>query len=154
MRYSGDRVRQRHCCYLGEINSSQERAWCKSVEGFDERTAQSRSLSLFAEDRIDEGVVDESVVHLCLSQLRLSRPRVWGSCWLTLKLWEILELDRFWRARLAKSRSGATTSNSRRSEEAFKNLRGDPAIRTIYHQLEQRVEAHISSLSGIACTSR
>jgi hypothetical protein len=46
------------------------------------------------------------VVRLCLSQLRLCRPRVWGSCWLALKLWETLELDRFWSARLPKNRKG------------------------------------------------
>jgi transposase len=28
-------------------------------------------------------------------------------------------------------------------EEAFRNLKGDLAIRPIYHQLEQRIEAHI-----------
>ena len=73
---------------------------------FDERTEHSRSLALFPEDRIEAGVVDESVVRLCLSQLRLCRPRVWGSCWLALQLWEALELDRFWRARLPGSRKG------------------------------------------------
>jgi hypothetical protein len=98
-RLPGGRVSQRHGLYLCEINSSQERAWRKSVEVFDERSAQSRSLALFPEDRIDEGVVDESVVRLC-------RPRVWGSCWLALKLWEQLALDRFWRARLPRSRKG------------------------------------------------
>ena len=102
----GGRVLQRHVLYLGEINSSQERAWRKSVEVFDERTEHSRSLALFPEDRIDAGVVDESVVRLSLSQLRLCRPRVWGSCWLALQLWEALELDRFWRARLPRSRKG------------------------------------------------
>lgn len=105
-RLAGGRVLQRHVLYLGEINSSQERAWRKSVEVFDERAEQPRSLSLFPEDRIDAGVVDASVVRLCLSQLRLCRPRVWGSCWLALKLWEALELDRFWRERLPKSRKG------------------------------------------------
>ena len=100
------RVLQRHLLYLGEINSSQERAWRKSVEVFDERTEQSRTLSLFPEDRLDEGVVDDSVVRLCLAQLRLCRPRMWGGCWLALKLWETLELDRFWRVRLPKSRKG------------------------------------------------
>ena len=105
-RLPGGRVSQRHVLYLGEINSSQERAWRRSVEVLDERTAQSRSLSLFPEDRIDEGVVDESVVRLCLSRLRLCRPRVWGSCWLALKLWERLELDQFWAERLPKSRKG------------------------------------------------
>jgi len=105
-RLPGGRVMQRHLLYLGEINSSQERAWRKSVEVFDERTEHSRSLALFPEDRIDEGVVDESVVRLCLSQLRLCRPRVWGSCWLALKLWEQLSLDRFWHVRLPRSRKG------------------------------------------------
>jgi hypothetical protein len=100
------RVLQRHLLYLGEINSSQERAWRKSVEVFDERTEQSRTLSLFPEDRLDEGVVDDSVVRLCLAQLRLCHPRMWGGCWLALKLWETLELDRFWRVRLPKSRKG------------------------------------------------
>jgi hypothetical protein len=73
-RLPGGRVRQRHVLYLGEINSSKERAWRKSVEVFDERAAHSRSLVLFPEERIDAGVVDESVVRLCLSQLRLCRP--------------------------------------------------------------------------------
>ena len=105
-RLPGGRVSQRHVLYLGEINSSQERAWRKSIEVFDERTEQLRSLSLFSEDRLDEAVVDESVVRLCLSQLRLCRPRMWGGCWLTLKLWERLGLERFWAQRLAKSRKG------------------------------------------------
>ncbi len=105
-RLPGGRVQQRHVLYLGEINSSQERAWRKSVEVFDERTEQSRSLSLFPEDRIEEARADESVVRLCLSQLRLCRPRVWGSCWLALKLWERLELNQFWSERLPRSRKG------------------------------------------------
>jgi hypothetical protein len=41
-----------------------------------------------------------------MSALRLCRPRVGGSCWLALKLWETLELDRFWHARLPASRKG------------------------------------------------
>jgi hypothetical protein len=44
-RLAGGRVSQRHVLYLGEINSSQERAWRKSIEVFDERIGQSRSLS-------------------------------------------------------------------------------------------------------------
>ncbi len=99
-RLSGGRVSQRHVLYLGEINSSQAQAWRKSIEVFDEDAEQSRSLSLFPEDRMDEALADESVVRLCLSRLRLCRPRMWGGCWLTLKLWERLELDRFWSERL------------------------------------------------------
>jgi hypothetical protein len=39
------RVSHRHVLYLSEINSSQERVWRKSIEVFDERIGQSRSLS-------------------------------------------------------------------------------------------------------------
>lgn len=105
-RLASGRLVQRHVLYLGEINSSQERAWRKSVEVFDERVGDARTLALFPEDRIDESVVDESVVRLCLSGMRLHRPRVWGSCWLALKLWQQLRLDRFWAGRLPASRKG------------------------------------------------
>ena len=105
-RLAGGRVLQRHVLYLGEINSSQERAWRKSVEVFDERAGDARTLALFPEDRIDEGVVDGAVVRLRLSQLRVHRPRVWGSCWLTLQLWQTLALDQFWSAHLPRNRKG------------------------------------------------
>lgn len=53
-RLAGGRVLQRHVLYLGEINGSQQRAWRKSVEVFDEREHELRSRALFPEDRIDE----------------------------------------------------------------------------------------------------
>jgi len=37
--------------YLGEINSSQERAWRRSIEVLDEAKQAARTLSLFPEDR-------------------------------------------------------------------------------------------------------
>ena len=83
-RLPGGRVTQRPVLYLGEINSSQAEAWRKSIEVFDEDADQSRTLSLFPEDRLDGALADESVVGLCLSQLRLCRPRMWGGCWLAL----------------------------------------------------------------------
>ncbi len=36
------RVVQRHVLYLGEINDSQELAWRKSIEVFEEGTAEAR----------------------------------------------------------------------------------------------------------------
>jgi hypothetical protein len=45
-------------------------------------------------------------VRLKLAQLRLERPRQWGACWLTLRLWQSLGLDEFWSERLAPSRKG------------------------------------------------
>jgi len=105
-RVSGGRVVQRHVLYLGEINSSQELAWRKSIEVLEAGAAQPRTLALFPEDRCDGLLPDASIVRLKLSQLQLCRPRQWGACWLTLKLWEELRLDRFWAERLAPSRKG------------------------------------------------
>ena len=49
---------------------------------------------------------DVDAIGVCLSQLRLERPRQWGACWLALKLWNQLELDSFWQSRLLPSREG------------------------------------------------
>jgi hypothetical protein len=105
-RVSGGRVVQRHVLYLGEINSSQELAWRKSIEVLDESADQPRTLALFPDDRCEGVLPDASIVRLRLSQLRLSRPRQWGACWLALKLWEELQLDGFWAERLPPNRKG------------------------------------------------
>jgi hypothetical protein len=105
-RVSGGRVLQRHVLYLGEINSSQELAWRRSIEVLDEGTRAARTLALFPEDRCEGIVPDASIVRLKLAQLRLERPRQWGACWLTLQLWQQLGLDEFWGERLAPSRKG------------------------------------------------
>src|SRR3954449_5158238 len=77
-RVAGGRVLQRHVLYLGEINSSQELAWRKSIEVLDESSQGPRTLALFPEDRCEGLIGDESIVRLKLSQLRLCRPRQWG----------------------------------------------------------------------------
>jgi hypothetical protein len=41
-----------------------------------------------------------------LSELELCRPRQWGACWLVVKLWRELMLDRFWSEGLSPSRKG------------------------------------------------
>jgi len=105
-RVSGGRVAQRHVLYLGEINSSQELAWRKSIEVLEEGATRPRTLALFPEDRCEGLLPDEQIVRLKLSQLQLCRPRQWGACWLALKLWEELQLDRFWAERLEPSRKG------------------------------------------------
>jgi hypothetical protein len=105
-RVSGGRVVQQHVLYLGEINSSQELAWRKSIEVLEDGADRPRTLALFPEDRCEGVLPDASVVRLRLSQVRLSRPRQWGACWLAVKAWEELRLDRFWSDRLPASRKG------------------------------------------------
>ena len=105
-RVAGGRVVQRPVLYLGEINCSQELAWRKSIEVLEEGSVRPRTLALFAEDRCEGVLPDTSIVRVKLSQLRLERPRQWGACWLAHKLWQELQLDRFWGERLPASRKG------------------------------------------------
>jgi hypothetical protein len=105
-RVADGRVVQRHVLYLGEINSSQELAWRKSIEVFEDGQQPARTLSLFPADRCEAVIADESIVRVRLSELELCRPRQWGACWLVVKLWRELELDRFWSEGLAPSRKG------------------------------------------------
>jgi hypothetical protein len=55
-------VRQWHVLYLGEINSSQELAWRKSIEVLEDGAAQPRTLALFPEDRGEGVLADDTVV--------------------------------------------------------------------------------------------
>ena len=105
-RVAGSRVVQRPVLYLGEINSSQEQAWRKSIEVLEEGSIRPRTLALFPEDGCEGVLPDASIVRLKLSQLRLERPRQWGACWLALTLWQELQLDGFWGERLSASRKG------------------------------------------------
>jgi hypothetical protein len=70
-------------------------AWRKSIEVLDDSVGQSRTLALFAEDRCEGLLADESIVRLRLSGLTLRQPRQWGACWLALTLWQMLDLDAF-----------------------------------------------------------
>src|SRR5579884_956109 len=78
-RLADGRVVQRHVLYLGEINSTQQLAWRKSIEVLDEARGDApRTMALFPEDRYEAVVGEEDIVRLRLSQLRLERPRQWG----------------------------------------------------------------------------
>ena len=104
-RVNGGRVVQRHVLYLGEINDSQRAAWCKSIEVLEEGSARLRQMAIFPEQR-EAPELSCAVVHVKLDGMRLEKPRQWGACWLGLMLWECLELDEFWHARLGRSREG------------------------------------------------
>jgi len=107
-RCSGGRVVQRHVLYLGEINDSQREAWCRVVEAFDEDSQRPRQLALFPAERAVPEHAKAYGVQVRLDAMELHRPRQWGACWLSCHLYEQLELDRFWSARLADSREGTS----------------------------------------------
>ncbi|MEO6625804.1 MAG: IS1634 family transposase [Burkholderiaceae bacterium] len=96
------RVVQRQVLYLGEINASQREAWRKTIEVHDEGTR--RQVALFPAGSMPADDVDALGVRL--SELRLEHPRQWGACWLSMQLWQQLDLDRFWAPRLLPSREG------------------------------------------------
>jgi hypothetical protein len=102
-RLTSGKVAQRTVLYLGEINDSQEAAWRKTLEVFDENAKGPTTLSLFPEDR--EIPVDAvAAVQVKLSAMELRRPRAFGNCWLACELWQQLGLGSFWEERLPRGR--------------------------------------------------
>ena len=104
-RLAGGQSAQRQLLYLGEINDSQEEAWRKSIEVFDEDADHSRQACLFPADRpipLDE----VNALSLRMSEMRLLRARPFGDCWLGCLLWRQLGLERFWQRQLGDERGG------------------------------------------------
>ena len=105
-RCAGGKVVQRQVLYLGEINDGQREAWCHLIEAFDEGAGRHRQLALFPVDREVPEYAAGYGVQVWLDAMELHRPRQWGACWLACVLYEQLELDQFWAARLPDSREG------------------------------------------------
>jgi len=104
-RLQSGKVAQRQVLYLGEINGSQQAAWRKTLEVFDEEQDRFTPLSLFPEDRpVPADAIDS--VQVKLSEMKLERARPYGNCWLGCELWRQLQLDRFWSGKLPRGREG------------------------------------------------
>jgi transposase len=102
-RLQGRKVAQRQVLYLGEINDSQQAAWRKTLEVFDEQAHRFTALSLFPEDRpVPADAIDS--VQVKLSEMKLERARPYGNCWLGCELWRQLQLERFWSEKLPAGR--------------------------------------------------
>src|SRR5450755_3884954 len=102
-RLQSGKVAQRQVLYLGEINDSQQAAWRKTLEVFDEEQDRFTPLSLFPEDRPCPADAIDSV-QVKLSEMKLERARPYGNCWLGCELWRQLQLDRFWTEKLPEGR--------------------------------------------------
>src|SRR5436190_9819055 len=85
--------RQRTLCYLGELNSSAQARWLKTIEVFNEQ-GEKQQLKLFPW-QVEAPLDDPQVARVLLNKVRLERTRQFGCCWLGLQLWKRLELDRF-----------------------------------------------------------
>jgi len=79
-RVVGGRIVPRHVLYLGEINASQELSWRKSSEVLEDGESAPRTYALFAEERCEAVLPEESSVRLRLKSMQLHRPRQWGAC--------------------------------------------------------------------------
>ncbi len=90
---TGDGPRQRTLCYLGELNSSAQARWLKTIEVFNEQ-GERQQLKLFPSD-VEPPADDPQVARVLLNKVRLERTRQFGACWLGLELWKRLALDRF-----------------------------------------------------------
>jgi len=98
-RVANDRVAQKTVLYLGEITSDQENAWRKTLKVFDADQSKPVYKCLFATEEEFCGE-DIDTIGVRLSQLRLSKPRSFGDCWLGCQIWEALQLDAFWQKRI------------------------------------------------------
>lgn len=104
-RVAGGKRVQRTVLYLGEISDSQEDAWRKTLQVFDEDAGKTFTKSLFVDDgEIVNHAIDS--IKVKLSQMQLCRPRSFGDCWLGCELWRSLGLEEFWPKRLGVSHSG------------------------------------------------
>jgi transposase len=90
--------RQRTLCYLGELNTSAQARWQKSIAVFNEQ-GESRQLKLFPSE-VEPPENDPDVARVLLKKVRLERPRQFGNCFLALELWKRLGLEEFWQSRL------------------------------------------------------
>jgi transposase len=88
-----DGPRQKTLCYLGELNSSAQARWLRTVEVFNEQ-GEAQQLKLFPSE-VEPPADDPHVARVLLNRVRLERTRQFGACFLGLDLWKRLELDRF-----------------------------------------------------------
>ena len=85
--------RQRTLCYLGELNSSAQSCWLKTVEVFNQQ-GEAQQLKLFP-SQVEPPADDPQVARVLVDRVRLERTRQFGACFLGWELWRRLSLDGF-----------------------------------------------------------
>lgn len=96
VRINKRRTVQRTILHLGELTTSQHHRWRHTIDVINERS-EARQMELLTEDEHQRrgGPEDPDVVAIRLSSLEVTRCREFGSCWIGVKLWQLLDLDRF-----------------------------------------------------------
>src|SRR5438045_6356613 len=77
---TADGPRQKTLCYLGELNSSAQARWLRTVEVFNEQ-GETQQLKLFP-SHVDVPRDDPQVARVLLNKVRLERTRQFGACYL------------------------------------------------------------------------
>jgi len=90
---TADGPRQKTLCYLGELNSSAQARWVKTIEVFND-DGEAQQLKLFP-SHVEPPADDPQVARVLVDRVRLERTRQFGACYLGLELWKRLQLDRF-----------------------------------------------------------
>ena len=105
VRISKRRTVQRTILHLGELTTSQCHRWRHTIDVINERS-EARQMELLTEDEHERRGCpeDPDVVAIRLSSLEVTNCREFGSCWVGVKLWQLLDLDRFWSERLGELR--------------------------------------------------
>ena len=85
--------RQRTLCYLGELNSSAQTRWLRTVEVFNQQ-GETEQRKLFP-SHVEPPADDPQVARVLVNRVRLERTRQFGACFLGWELWRQLALDRF-----------------------------------------------------------
>lgn len=135
-RVAGNRVVQRQVLYLGEINDSQQAAWCKTIEVLQAEHPQPVQVALFPDDR-EAPPLDCAVIQVQVNGLRVCHPRQWGACWLACTRWDQLELDRFWADKLKPSRKGTRWLNVLKTLVVYRLLEPGSEWRLYRHWYER-----------------
>ena len=144
-RVSGGRVVQRQVLYLGELNDTQRAGWIRTIEAIWGEKPTARQLALFPDDREALPIADYETVKVRLDKIELRRPREWGASWLGLYVWDMLELDTFWRSRLPSSRKGTSWLNMLKALVCYRLI--DPGSEFRFHR-EWYVRSAIGDLLG------
>jgi len=138
-------VVQRQVLYLGELNDNQRAGWVRTIEAVAGEKPTARQVALFPDDREALPIPDCETVQVRLDKIELRCPRQWGASWLGLYLWDMLELDIFWRSRLPSSRKGTSWLNMLKALVCYRLI--DPGSEFRFHR-EWYVRSAMGDLLG------